>query len=82
MWTAVLAALAALVTWLARYFSAEAELGRRKVETARGQGREAVEAERLRAAVRRIEQEPPAPDPAEALNERIRRLRGEGPPPP
>jgi hypothetical protein len=74
-WTVVLAAIVAVAKWLASYFSAEARLRRREVDEARAQGREAVEAERLESTYRRIQAEPSVAQPAEALNERLRKLR-------
>lgn len=71
---ALIMALVSALRWLLSWFSAEARLARLEVTLAERKGREAVEAERLRATYDRIEREKPR-TPEETLRELQKRFK-------
>ena len=64
----LLGGLAALVKWLASYFSDGSKLRRLELYLERQKARLEVERERLKATYERIEREPPKP-PAEVVED-------------
>ena len=65
MWTTIIAFIGALVGLWKKYLSTEALYWRQKLDQTEQKGKQDVEAERLDATYRRIDQEAPKTDAAE-----------------